>query len=473
MKTISPTVYLASLFLAFLFSCTDPVQLGQEIIEEDIIQVAVTDTFQVRTATVSTEPVRTYSSPDDDLILLSRAPLGQYQDPVFGLVNSNLVLQFRLPKDNFGFPAETFFRDTTVFDSIVLILPYTEGGEGYGKVEGEDMGLDVLQLGDRLDPNTDYFTDTQLPTLGVPLYSGQNRISLDSIQRINYRSGNPDTVSFPHLRIPLPEELGREFLQADSLTYTSDSLFQDFFQGIEIRPNQLSEGLLDIDLSTSSGGIFIYYRRDDTLQTAYQFTFASPAVRTARYEHNFSGSPVADFLNTSQDSLAFLQGMAGPMVEITFSQLNQLDNVIVNKAELVLSVAEWPGDSTELFPPPDQLLISQRGAEGKLLVIDDVRNLTFDPTFPEVWAFDQALFLDQALPANSFGGQIEAGENGGPDIYRINLTAHLQGFIEQGGTDKLFLSLHPKAQSPERVVFYGSGHSQYPPKLLLAITRLE
>ncbi len=472
MKTISPTVYLAGLFLAFLFSCTDPIQLGQEIIEEDIIQVAVTDTFLVRTATVSTEPVRTYSSPDDDLILLSRAPFGQYQDPVFGRVASNLLIQLRLPKDNFGFPVETFFQDTTVFDSIVLILPYASG-EGYGKVEGENMGIDLFRLGDRLDPNIDYFTDTQLPILGGPLYSGQNLISLDSVQRINYRQGNADTVSFPHLRIPLDEQLGMEFMMADSLTYTSDSLFQDFFQGVEIRPTLVSGGLLDLDLSTSSGGLFIYYRRDDTLQTTYQFTFASPAVRTARYEHVFSGSPVVGFLNTGQDSLAFLQGLAGPMIELTFPQLNQLNNVIINKAELVLSVAEWPGDSTDLYPPPDQLLVSQRSSEGELLVIDDVRNLTFDPTFPAVWTFDQAFFLDRVLPAGSFGGQIEGGENGGPDVYRINLTAHLQDFIEQGGTDKLFLSLNPKAQSPERVVFYGSGHSQYAPRLLLAITRLE
>ncbi len=472
MKFIPQQYQLGILLLALMVSCADPIELGQEIIEEDIVQVAITDSFAVRLATISTEPVRTYSSPNDDLIILSRGPFGAMQDPLFGQATSNLILQFRLPKDNFGFPITPFFADTAVLDSIILILPYADG-DGYGPVGEEAFGMEVKRLDENLNPEQDYFTDTRLATLPMPLYNDQFIPNLDSAQRINFLNGIADTLSFRHLRIPLDNTFGEEVLNADSLTYTSDSLFQLFFKGLELNPTQLTSGMLDFDLSAGTGGIFVHYRRDDTLATTYQFTYSTPSVRTARYEHDFVGSPSEAFIDTSLDSLAFLQGLAGPMIRISIPELATLDNVIVNKAELILNIASLPGDDPDTYPPVDQLIVSERNEEGTLIVVDDIQFASLAPNLNDPLAFDQSLILSELLPRNTFGGQIEAGLDGTPDFYRINLTSHMQGFIDRGGTGEFFLSLNPKNQTPERVVFYGPGDSEFAPKLLLAITRIE
>jgi len=452
-----------------LWRCTNETTLGTGLLEEDAAALDQIDTLTLLAETVPTEPVRTYVDPNEEFLILGQLLFGELDDPVFGTVSAGIYSQLRLNRTSSGGLAVPDFTGSVVLDSLVLVLPYA-GETFYGNTAAL-FGMQVFRLSERMEVNATYFTSSTFQTLPAALGNRSFTPSLDSLEVLDYANGT-DTIAFSHLRVPLDPSLGEEIIQGDSLTFSSDSAFQELLQGVYLRPMTTNEGMLGFNLSSSRAGLYLYYTQDDTLTRQYQFPTNS-VVRTSRVEHDYSGSAVNPFLadSSSQDSLLFVQGGGGVNIRLTFPHIRDLQDVIVNKAELEFTLAMLPEDDLSTYSPPDQLILSYREEEGELIIIDDIRFLSREVGFPREVNFDQSTLIGTILPSSVFGGQPAEGE-GGLMHYRLNLSTHAQQMIEGAVDNQLILSIDPKGTSSSRAVFYGARHPDFSASLRLAVTKL-
>jgi len=456
------------LLIGSAWSCTNETTLGTGLLEEDAAALDQLDTLTVDARTVPSPPVRTYVDPSEDFLILGQQLFGTMNEPVFGTFESGIYTQVRLNRTATGGLQFPSFSGTIVLDSLVLVLPYA-GESFYGNTEGM-FGMEVFRLNERMEINDTYFTSSTFETFPNSVGSRQFTPSLDSVVVIDYASG-VDTLAFAHLRIPIDPALGEEIIQGDSLTFSSDSLFQELLQGFYIRPATTNAGLLGFNLSSSRAGLYLYYTQNDTLLRQYQFPTNS-VVRTSRLEQDYGGSEVEPFLasDDQRDSLLFVQGGGGVSIELTFPYIDQLENLIINQAELEFTLARLPADDLQTYPPANQLILSYRDEEGELIILDDIRLLSREVGFPPDVNFDQSTLIGTVLPSTAFGGQ--PLEEGGLTRYRINLSAHVQQMVEGEVENRLTLTLQPQGTSAERAVLYGPNHPVHPLSFRLAVTKL-
>ena len=160
--------------------------------------------------------------------------------------------------------------------------------------------------------------------------------------------------------------------------------------------------------------------------------------------------------------------MGGSNIEVSFPDLSSLNNnTVVNRAELEFTVAS--NTSSPSFPVVDQLLVTRTDPLGRTAVID-VRN---------------AIVGSEPLRTRVFGGNpVEEEENGVTlTKYRINISSHFQDIVSNtaennvivtAGTEEFlyYLSVMPKAERANQVIFYGTNHPDFAPKLNLTFTNL-
>jgi hypothetical protein len=457
-RLISPSLLLLA-GLLWISSCQDPISLGADLLDEDRASVGFTDTLQVRARTVMGDPVRTYAP---QLINQLRSYLfGDFADPVFGRSRSAIYAQVR---------PERFRPDfsDSVLDSIVLVLPYDTNGL-YGVLAGTTFGMEVLPLAESMNRGEEYFSDRAFATDPSPLAQVDFTPSFDSISVIEYISATVrDTIRFPHLRVHLDPQFGRELLNLDSAVWESDTTWLDYFPGIHLRPTVETPGLISFALNeqTYRGGIYLYYTQGDTVQRQFQLEIDEFSTRMTNYQHGYEGAVPAPMIGdyAAGDTMLFAQGMAGLNTEIEILGTEELGTVIVNKAELEINLHELSrGD--EHYPPAERLMLFTREEDGRLRVIDDVLIAASAPSGVR----------------GAFGGVLDE-ESG---AYTMNISAYFQELIineasptlilavfPRTGTTELILQETPKAGSPERVVLNGARHPSGGIRVTLAFTKL-
>lgn len=460
MRYKSFQLFLLIAFTAF-FSCSDPSLIGSELLEEDQANLQFTTEVPIQAKSIAGTPLQTYSP--FAALQLTRHLFGNFEDPLMGTTEASIYTQIALGVQS---PPNFAIRG---FDSIVLSLAYDTLG-GYGDVT-EEYGLEVYQLEEDLSSIADYFSDQTFQTgakIGeisfIPAFN--ERVIIREYITNNI---DGDTVSAaPHVRIHLQNE-AFEAMLADTSIYSGNVAFQNAFKGIHIRPTATSNaGLLSFDFSNTISRISLYYQAGGELQE-FQLDFNSGNARILNFTQNQEGAFIEPFLTSGSDSLLFLQGMAGTNTQITFPDLSGLENIIVNKAELELTVAGIVGDNTELYPLTSQLVASQLDNADRE-ILSDVRS---------------ALFANSPIRSGIFGGvPIVEIENGVTVTkYKINISSYFQQIVEGASANGFNLSsgveqtsfyfqLPPKPSDPSRVIFYGPNHPIYPLKLNLTYTKL-
>jgi hypothetical protein len=429
--------------LLLLFSCSDPTKVGSELLEDDQARIGFVDTLRVIATTEKGDSVRTFS-PFTAQQLRSYL-FGNFVDPYFGKASSNLYAQVRLQRISPDFSA-------AMLDSIVLVLPYELNGI-YGNLD-QDYGIEVLRITERMSRTEEYYSNKTFETQQAPLLGSYVfRPNLDTIQVIDYADDSPDTLRFSHLRVPLDLAFGEELLALDTTFYQSDTSFLNHLRGISLRPSLETEGMLSFNLFTTTAGIYLYYKQD-TVPKQFVFELDEQSVRFAHYEHDFSQGVVAAFLDNSQlgDSLLFLQGMEGLNIKLEFPDLDRLSGLIINKAELEISLANLEGDDLSLYLPADQLIISSPDDEGGLNVISDV---TFS----------------SANLAGIFGGNLQTRTNDQPAFYRMNISSHFQKMVDKTEPNSIYISVFPKAERAFRAILRGPGQAEFPLRLRVTYTK--
>ena len=444
------------------FSCSDPSLIGSELLEEDQANLQFTSAVPIQAKSIAGTALQTYSP--FAALQLSRHLFGNFEDPLMGITEASIYTQIALGPQS---PPNFVIRS---FDSIVLSIAYDTLG-GYGDI-GEEYGLEVYQLEEDMSNIADYSSDQTFLTGNTAIGALNFVPAFDQrviIREYTTNMVDGDTVSAdPHVRIHLQGE-ALEAILADTSIYSGNVAFQNAFKGIHIRPTATTNaGLLSFDFSNTISRISLYYKSGGELQE-FQLDFNAGNARVLNFNQNQEGSFIEPFLTNGSDSLLFLQGMTGANTQINFPDLSGLENIIVNKAELELTVAGIAEDNTELYPLTSQLVASQLDNVDRE-ILSDVRS---------------ALFANNPIRPGIFGGvPVVEMENGvAVTKYRINISSYFQQIIEETSINGFNLSsgveqtsfyfqLPPKPSDPSRVIFYGPNHPVHPLKLNLTYTRL-
>jgi len=455
--------YNALIFCAFISAivcfaaCTNSSAIGADLLETDRQDIIFSEDFVLKTSTRLGDSVLTFN-PNLNFQLTDYL-LGEYQDPIFGKVRSSVYAQVSTNSGNPSFLGNTL-------DSVVLVLPYRVDEE-YGNINTE-YSVDILRIEDPVrfgaiedNPYQEFiWSNETISTESTPIASKSFVPNTEDdiiilAPKEDSLGFKPDTLS-AQLRIMLDDDFAMELFNADtgdatepSAPFFSDDNFTAFFNGLHIKPTSENEGLLDLGIrSNSDAGIFVYYHTDTT-NNSYQFPFAAGDVKFSSYEHDYSGSIVEPFINETADgdSLFFLQGLSGVNGNLKLPNLDNLrENVAINKAELVFTVADLPED-IDVYDLPSQIFITEINEDG------------------------ESVFTEDALSPSLFGGTLTEYTDDRPATYTMNITAHLQNVLKGNATDELGVVVAGREKSPNRAVFYGGGHSTYPVKLRVYYTQ--
>lgn len=452
MKKISAIRYVfVAALLTQLWFCTDPTNVGADLLGGDQVGVGFTDTLTLQSAPVVGDTVTTYSP----TALLSNYLFGDFKDPVMGRSYASIYTEARLLRTISGNYEDVDFANASL-DSVVLVLTYDTAGY-YGD-ETDIYGIEVLELDENMDGDEYYTSDDEFATKPVSLGSKDFIPNADTVSVIYYDgTTSPDTLNvFPHLRVPLSAAFGNRLLDLDTSYYKNDSTFISAIKGLHIKPTRETGGMLSFNVLSSLSGIYLYYTVGG-LRYQYQFPFNNYGVTTSYYKQEYAGSQAEPYINDALlgDNLTFIQAMKGVYTRVTIPNAEALSGKIINKAELTVTVAGLSGDNSTLYPAPDQLLLYRRNEKGKLVEIDDV-----------------VIGVANGSLNTIFGGKIEKGTNGQPSKYTVNLSTYFQGVVDGESPKEIYLLSRYSARRAERTPICGAKHPTYPMKLRITYTNL-
>jgi len=448
-------------------SCNEPSLIGAEVVDPDRADVELTDTLTLLATTVNGDSVQTYNSLD----LLVSYLCGNLDDPIFGNSKATINTQLRLT----GQPDSTVFQNSipnneAFLDSVVLVLEY-DTARFYGLLNS-NLDLTVSILNEDMDNNENYYSDQDF-SAGEVLVSesiNPNDFIVDSSYFFTF---DGDSIYPPLVRITIDKNhnLIQNFLFNENSWpyYQNDDALLEVFKGIKIEvtdSNPTKDVIMAFNLRSSVAGLYLYYRAPSAADpsiindVAYRFRVNTTAAQMVNFKHDYSGSIVNSFIDNtiSGDSLVFIQGLAGLNTKLEIPYARNLQNVIVNQAQLELTVASILPDDEPIFydDPVTQLFISKKDEDGNLTVISDL---------------EAAIALGSL--SGVFGGNLTEVNRNNVVIqkYTMNISDHLQDIVDGiEPNDEIFISALSKSQNAQRIILFGPGHSTYPAKLNLTYT---
>ncbi|MBK6995834.1 MAG: DUF4270 domain-containing protein [Lewinellaceae bacterium] len=435
--------------LAIWAGCKKPNSLGIDLIDDES-EYVFSDTVEVR-CTIERED----SSLTSDRSSTAEYFLcGELNDPQFGKSTSNMYALMLGEALN-----PNFDTTTQAFDSIVLYLRYASAGFYGDTLTTQTLRVLRMDDGQYISNDKDYYSNQSFS-------AGEELGSLTFSPRPNTQDSLFGSFRGPYLRVVLKPEFGQELFKLDSASYSVDSLFFKKLRGLKFVSSSggTSPGIMmafNLNESTLSRMRLYYHEKSDSTAETFDYFFKG-ANKFTSFEHDHSGSPAGQLIGQEYaDEKLYVQGMHGVRVKIEFPQAHRLDNIAVNQAQLVLTVA----DETPNLPAADQLFFTQlRG------------DTIFDFTSDIYYSFGSNLtggFL-------SFGGTPQKVVDNGTTVtrYRLTLSEVFQHMVDDdNSTDTknrtVYLGVFPRSRTAERVVLHGPKSLTFPAKLELKYTKVK
>jgi hypothetical protein len=264
--------------------------------------------------------------------------------------------------------------------------------------------------------------------------------------------------------VPITQDFGNFLLDIDSIDMTADSLFWKKLRGIRISatPANAPGAMMALNLNDINFSFLRLYYKRDTLVRFFDYEFLG-CNKFTNFTHDYSGSDAGQAIGQNTLDYLYLQGMGGLRLKVEIPYADQLDDVIVNKAELVLTTAARSGDNA-LLKPANQLVFTELRGDTSLVLTSDVL-YAIGPTLSGSFV--------------NFGGfPITEKDTGGNNIqrYRMTLTQRFQNMVDDTpGNIKnktLYINIYPQRIAPARAILFGPQHPDHPIKLELKYTRL-
>lgn len=432
-----------------LWTCTKPELVGADLLDDEASQVGFTDTITLQCRHVAQDAVLTYTEETGRRVV--RSLLGRLDDPFFGKTEASIYSEMFLVSASAAFLGNQI-------DSVVLTLRYDTLGL-YGDLTQEIL-VGVHRIEEELDPEMDLRSDFA-PTISA------EPIALKLVKPQPYDSiwiqSRGDSARVPPMvRIPMTPQFINSLIAQDSSTFESPDSFRMWMKGLHVTMTQPGNTMLAFNLANTWSRMTVYYNTGtDTSETHFAFVDGlGSGIHHTRFVHDYSGSAVQQFLDDPalSDSLLFVQGMSGVNVEISLPGLPNLDNILINKAELEFYTADLPLDDRDLYPRVGQLINGVENEDGDVEISEDV-----------------SIVLRQFGLLAPFGGALTDIDTASMAIqkYTMNVTTSLQD-IYKGRTENMFFVLpYITPNVPNRVILYGPAHPVYPARLRLTYTVVE
>lgn len=470
MKKIIQALPVLSLVIILGSACNEPSNIGEDLLPgEDFIGVLYTDSLELSTSTITGNEVETYNPAISRQ--LNYYLCGRIDDPICGESSSQIITQF-------GIISKPVLTDP-VLDSIVLLLAYAPDGHS-GDLE-HPQSFEVYRVeqdlfSTEIYQSTDTFMTGEL--IGgienyIPRVDENTPVSFpyyDTLSMLQIR----DSSITPHLRIPLDTSFGEDVLEfvGDSTFVGLADEFLQFFKGVNIRPKDNNNAMLRFNLSSLFSEIRLYYHEDDTLVTPYRtkeiaFPIRSTSVKAATFDHNHEIGDVREYIDTMMtppsEDFTFIQSMEGLGTRIDFPGLEELQDIVINQAELIVTVVR--DSDVDKFPLPDGLAAFKLNETRNFTTIEDLTAVIYN-----------ASTNPNPLPFETYGGaQTNVVRNGEKIVeYRILMTTFLQGIVDDLHEENaIYLLPLNRGEQASRAVLGGSTHDHYPVKLRLTYTKLN
>ena len=438
--------------LTLWFSCTKPTPFGSELLSGDLAAIGYTDTLTLQCTLLREDSILS----SDRSSTASYMFCGQIDDPVFGNSRSDIFTLFRMNSLNPN------FKDATV-DSIVLYLNYDGAGIYGDTLQPQTLRVHRLTTDTLVRWDKDYYSNHSF-TVDQQLGEIANFLPTPNIGTNLF-----DTINkAPYVRIPLDNAFGQELLNIDSIDLTSDTTFWKKLRGIRIsaEPAGSPGAMLAFDLNnTTFSRIRLYYKlATDTSSNSrtYDYSFVGGNKMT-HFSHDYTGSPIEPALNQAAEDYLFVQGMSGLRMKVEIPYAHLLSNIAVNKAELELTMASYPGDNS-LLESAKQIVFTE-------ILGDTAVSLTSDVLFS----------LGSAGTGGfaAFGGFPEMESDNGMSVnrYRLTLTRRFQAMVDNASGDikkqTLYINVYPQSRSAMRAIFFGPKSASFPAKLALKFTKVQ
>lgn len=430
-------------------ACTRTSPFGADLLDDQLADYDVIDTLTIR-CTIERE---------DSLITsdrISTAPyflLGEMNDPIFGKTNADLYALFQ--------PGVPTALTGVQFDSIVLFMRYSATGLYGDSTQPQNIRVYRVDDGAAISPSSFYYSVNSLPA-STELGRVDNFVAHPTAQDSLFSS----TARGAYIRIKLDPAFGQELLALDSATLASDSIFYTKLRGIKVTSSSsgIMPGLiLPINLNDQNfSRVRMYYTRD-TLHGTFDYFFQG-SNKLSHFTHDYTNTLAGDAIDHEANELLFVQGAQGLKVKIEIPYVDQLENIAVNKADLVLTVNEQlPGDLPNILRPAGQLVISKSVADTAYDLISDVYNS-----------------INNTGVYTNFGGTGNK-ETAGSSIvtrYHHNLSDYMQTLVDlPAGSDikkkTIYLNVNLQSRTAMRAVFYGPKSTVFPAKIELKYTKVK
>ena len=382
--------------------------------------------------------------------------LGSYTDPVFGRTDASFYGQLGLSSS----PALGDSGEILTADSLVLALEYlsplvSESVSHYYGNLNTPLKVTVYRLTEAMSLDSGYYSNRTFTTESQPIGSGTFiPAPNDSLTIYGVRTA-------PHLRIKLSNQLAAELLALNNTdVFESTANWLEHFKGIYVKTepvNAINQGSVNqFYLGGSISSMWLYFHSNTAGDDSLKFNFPFNASKIHHFEHSYAsfeaGRQVQD--STYNDSITYLQSMAGVRAKIEMPYLNDLKvlgPLVVNKAELVIPVQDL---TTEVYSPPAKLNLVAILADGSVESLVDYSN--------------ESLY---------FGGTYDATNK----LYKFNIARHLQSILDGSRTDYGLYITVPYIVGvsgfaniqPNRVIFTSGKHSTRPIHLNLSYTILD
>lgn len=410
-KFFSYTFFCVIVVIALLQGCTkinDSTSLGNGLIPP----VDNISTFE----TVLSTETDNFILPDSSRVLSTDLmALGFIsQDDAFGQVKADGYFSV-LPPNNMIYPF--YQKDSLVaVDSVILSLSY----QGvYGDTNSTSR-LRVFEIAQQAG-----YSDTTLyrydhPDFLInPTELGSKSFTLKKLKDTVTIIRRRDTTKLVNvLRIPLTNAFGVRLTNYDTSAtanggYRNDSIFKKLFRGFAIKADQVGNGLTYIKPTDANTKLIVYYRvrKNGNLDTTFTEFFQNKTTQ-ANLVKRTPGGEWATYLanNQTRDDKVFIAATPGSFASIAIPGLDTLSNVIVHKAELILTPLPTPQQSAFVFP--QRLLLDRVNARGDTA-------LTFD--------------LDMGIRDNYGSFAYDNGRFGGnllgDSTYRFDITRYVQKIV--------------------------------------------
>lgn len=355
---------------------------------------------------------------------------GHIENSQFGTSNNSFSFQVELPNNDLS------FGNNPVLDSMVLCLAYNGS---YGDLnENGGLIIKVASLEERIHKDSTYYSNNAIAFDNTSLaQANMTNINIEDSIMVN-------GVNLPpHLRMVLDSSLGQDILNKSGATELSDNEnFFDFIMGFHIKSDtNQGNAMLYFGLKKDITKLILYYHNDDSTNIEAEFKVDNEAATQGYFEHNYTSSSAETLIENPDtlngDSILFIQSNAGLKSKIEIPDIDSLGEVIINKAELVLTI-DGASDASGFELPQSLICLS----------IDSLGQ--------------NAFIADQFESSGYYGGSKTSVTINGQSTtqYHFNLAYHIQELVNKEKENRgLYILTFPSSEIADQLILKGNQSS--------------